>query len=164
MSYRRDFDRDGERLRVQARHQGEDRFHIVVGDRSFDSRARLLPDGRVRFSVGEETFEVVAGDAGPHDLHVRLDGRTYTLLSHRGRIGTKTEAAADGIVRAPMTGTVLAIHVEDGQSVAEGDTVAVISAMKMERKLRADRTGTVADVSVVEGDSVEQGALILRVE
>jgi biotin carboxyl carrier protein len=63
-----------------------------------------------------------------------------------------------------MTGTVLAIHVEDGQSVAEGDTVAVISAMKMERKLRADRTGTVADVSVVEGDSVEQGALILRVE
>ena len=164
MSYRRDFEHEGQRLRVQARHLGEDRFHIVVGDQTFDSRARLLPDGRVRFSLGTESFEVAAGEAGPHGLHVRLDGCTYTLLPDRGRGGAKADAAADGVVRAPMTGTVLSVLVTQGQSVAAGDTVAVISAMKMEHKLRADRSGTVVDVSVGVEDSVEQGALILRVE
>lgn len=71
---------------------------------------------------------------------------------------------AGNIIEAPMPGLVKAVFVEAGQTVAEGDRLAILEAMKMEHSLLAARDGTVAEVLAEAGDQVEAGAALIRLE
>jgi acetyl-CoA/propionyl-CoA carboxylase biotin carboxyl carrier protein len=73
------------------------------------------------------------------------------------------EAAAHPEVRSPMPGTVVAVPVASGATVAAGDTVAVVEAMKMEHRLLAPIAGTVT-VSVAPGDLVKLDQLVAAVD
>jgi len=63
-------------------------------------------------------------------------------------------------ITAPMPGTVMKVLVEEGASVAEGDTVVVMEAMKMEQPIKAPCAGTVQSVEVSEGDTVDTGQVV----
>ena len=52
------------------------------------------------------------------------------------------------------------MFVKPGDSVAKGDRIAVVEAMKMEHVLHAARAGRIAKLAVTEGQQVAQGALI----
>jgi 3-methylcrotonyl-CoA carboxylase alpha subunit len=71
---------------------------------------------------------------------------------------------ADGAVRAPMHGKVLAILVETGDAVHRGQRIAVIEAMKMEHALTAPFDGTVGEIAAEVGSQVAEGAIILRID
>ena len=63
-----------------------------------------------------------------------------------------------------MPGTVLAVNVSEGQDVAEGETLGVMEAMKMELALKAPFAGTVTTVGAAVGDLVKLGAVVFVVE
>ncbi len=72
------------------------------------------------------------------------------------------EAAAGGdAVLAPMPGKLIALNAEAGASVAKGDVLAVMEAMKMEHALQAPRDGVVEAVSAVVGDQVAEGDVLV---
>ncbi|MCX7892149.1 MAG: acetyl-CoA carboxylase biotin carboxylase subunit [Burkholderiales bacterium] len=71
---------------------------------------------------------------------------------------------ADGVVRSPMNGRVAAVAVAAGQTVARGDLVVAIEAMKMEHAIEAPVAGRVAEVAVAAGAQVTPGALLARIE
>ena len=169
MSFSRDFDRDGERLRVQLRALGDDRYEATVGTRKYEVLARLMPDGRVRFEFGDRVFAAAAGSFGKGCVHVSLGDESFVLEAHGGRRPSHDGVGDDGIGRdgtitAPMTGTVLEIRVVEGEVVTADQTVAVVSAMKMEHKLLAGIDGTVTEIACSGGETVDQGGLILRIE
>jgi biotin carboxyl carrier protein len=58
-------------------------------------------------------------------------------------------------VLSPMHGVVVDIPVAAGTTVAQGDVVAVIEAMKMMNEIRAHRAGTIATVHVAAGTTIE---------
>lgn len=60
-----------------------------------------------------------------------------------------------------MPGVVEKVLVAKGDSVSEGDVLAVVSAMKMEVQVKATLAGTVASLAVAEGGKVVEGALIV---
>ena len=158
MTYAKDFARDGGRLRVQVKHLRDHVYQVQVGDRRCEVEARRLPDGRLRFRLDGQDYEACGmGD------QVRVDGKTWKLERYQGDHGGG-EAAADGMVQAPMTGTVLKLPVNTGADVEAGDTVAVITAMKMEHKLHAGIAGRVTELHVKEGDTVDQGAVLMLIE
>ncbi len=70
----------------------------------------------------------------------------------------------DGILLAPMPGTVLEVRVSEGQEVAEGDVLGMMEAMKMELTLKAPFAGTVTTVGVAAGQQVALGARLFVVE
>ena len=72
-------------------------------------------------------------------------------------------ASGDGTVRAPMHGKVLALFVGVGDSVARGQRLAVLEAMKMEHTLRAPVAGIVKEVVVSEGSQVAEAAKIMLI-
>lgn len=75
--------------------------------------------------------------------------------------GKKAGAAASGdSVTSPMQGTIVKVTVEEGQSVAEGDTIVVLEAMKMEQPLKAHKAGTVSGLQAEVGATVTNGAVI----
>ncbi len=74
----------------------------------------------------------------------------------------KAAAAGGAKIASPLPGTVLSINVAVGDSVAVGQTVAVLEAMKMENNISADRAGVVKEICVNKGASVQEGdALII---
>jgi biotin carboxyl carrier protein len=67
-------------------------------------------------------------------------------------------------VVAPMGGKVLDVKVKPGDSVAEGDEIVVIEAMKMELPIVANASGTIADVKCKKGDAVEAETVMIVIE
>ncbi|MDA2805441.1 acetyl/propionyl/methylcrotonyl-CoA carboxylase subunit alpha [Nocardiopsis suaedae] len=77
--------------------------------------------------------------------------------------GAATAASGDALV-SPMQGTVVKVVAEDGATVAEGDTVVVVEAMKMEQPLAAHKAGTVAGLTVAPGDTVSSGSAVCEIK
>jgi propionyl-CoA carboxylase alpha chain len=69
------------------------------------------------------------------------------------------EGVAGGLV-APMPGTVLAVHVTPGDTVAQGQLLMIVEAMKMEHRITAPRAGTVTEIRARPGDQVNGGDLL----
>ena len=80
-----------------------------------------------------------------------------------GGSGGAATAATEDLV-APMQGTVIKYAVEEGATVAAGDLVCVLEAMKMENNINAHRDGTVTSLGFAAGDVVESGAILARIE
>ena len=81
------------------------------------------------------------------------------------RSAKKAGAAASGdAVTSPMQGTIVKVVVDDGQEVAEGDTIVVMEAMKMEQPLKAHKAGTVTGLQAEVGATVTNGAVICEIK
>jgi acetyl-CoA/propionyl-CoA carboxylase biotin carboxyl carrier protein len=79
--------------------------------------------------------------------------------------GKKSGAAASGdAVTSPMQGTIVKVAVEDGATVAEGDVVVVMEAMKMEQPLKAHKAGTVTGLAAEVGATVSQGEVLCEIK
>ncbi len=74
----------------------------------------------------------------------------------------KTEADTAKTLLCPMPGLVVSIAVAEGQTVAPGETLATVEAMKMENVLRAERRATVARILAKPGDSLAVDAVIME--
>ena len=60
-----------------------------------------------------------------------------------------------GAIRCEMAGLILSIGVKPGDQVAEGDTLAVIEAMKMRREILSPHQGVVREILAKEGEIVD---------
>jgi acetyl-CoA carboxylase biotin carboxyl carrier protein len=60
-------------------------------------------------------------------------------------------------IEAHITGTVWKIEVAVGDTVEEGDVVAILESMKMEMPVEAEDEGTVSEILVAEGQAVQEG-------
>lgn len=165
MKLSREFVRDGAAVSVQVERVEGDRFRVRVGEHVYEYDARALPDGGVRLQqLGEGGKGGVAYGAGSQQSYmVRVDGRTHALEAPQRR-GGAGGAGGDGTVRAPMTGTVLEVSCKPGDQVDAEQTLAVVSAMKMEHKLSAGIAGVVQSVSTEAGATVDQGDALIVVE
>ena len=67
-------------------------------------------------------------------------------------------------VTCPLPGTILAVNVKEGDTVAAGQTVIVLEAMKMENNIDAERDGKITEIKVNKGDSVMEGAILVTIE
>ncbi|PRY91224.1 acetyl/propionyl/methylcrotonyl-CoA carboxylase subunit alpha [Donghicola tyrosinivorans] len=106
-----------------------------------------------------------AGQAVMHGERITVFDRGAFVFDY---IDPLARDAADGasldLVEAPMPGLVQKLFVAAGDTVAAGDRLALLEAMKMEHALRAPRDGVVAEVLCSEGDQVAAGAALVRLE
>lgn len=117
----------------------------------------------------------IAGHSSAQGVYaVEMNGGRYEVrVSNGGELSsiTETHAAASAIpaaavnvthaLSAPLAGDVYRVEVAVGDSVVEGDVIAVLDAMKMETEIRATAAGTVIDVAVKAGDSINVGQTLV---
>ncbi|HIE59680.1 MAG TPA: biotin/lipoyl-binding protein, partial [Hydrogenothermaceae bacterium] len=119
-------------------------------------------------------------DNEPRKYYVRVDGKLEeiqltpykeAIVSGQGGTTTTTvggeglpKASEPGDVVAPMPGKVAKILVEEGQEVKQGQTVAMVEAMKMENEIHAPISGVVEKIFAKVGDQVNPDEVILRIK
>ena len=121
-----------------------------------------VAEGEYIVDVGKRRERMYA--AGPaHDRWVFWNGHVY----RSNRVATAARSRGDRhsavqVIAAPMPATVIKVLVSAGQTVAKGDTVVVLEAMKMELPLRATGDATVAAVRCAPGDLVQADATLIE--
>ncbi len=73
---------------------------------------------------------------------------------------SKAGGEPDGVISAPMQGTIVKVHVKAGEAVKAGDAICVLEAMKMENEVKAPAKGEIVDLRVQAGDTVAPGQVI----
>jgi biotin carboxyl carrier protein len=92
--------------------------------------------------------------------------KTPTLVRKKPNIKTekKIKKTGDGVdIKAPLPGNILEIKVAKGNTVAKGDTLLVMEAMKMENNILAEKDGEITDIACAVGDSVLQNDVLIKI-
>lgn len=117
-----------------------------------------------------EARETVVVEVGGRRLEVSLPagfavgrGAARKPAPKRSNARKSGGAVSGDVLVAPMQGTIVKIAVKDGDTVAAGDLVVVLEAMKMEQPLTAHKTGTIAGLSADVGAVVSSGSPICTI-
>ena len=93
------------------------------------------------------------------DSKATVNGKSYDFNLKSGIDAAPATTSADGFeVKSSLPGVVLRMEVSEGDSVAEGDVLVVLEAMKMEIEVKAPQAGTVQSILVAQGDKVANGS------
>jgi acetyl-CoA/propionyl-CoA carboxylase biotin carboxyl carrier protein len=110
--------------------------------------------------VGGKRLEVVL----PGALSLGGGGAGGRKKAPKRSSGSRTGHAASGdSLTAPMQGTIVKVAVQEGQTVAAGDLVVVLEAMKMEQPINAHKDGTITGLVAEVGATVTNGAVLTRI-
>ncbi len=82
----------------------------------------------------------------------------------RGGSGKAGAAASGDSLTAPMQGTIVKVAVEEGQTVAAGELVVVLEAMKMEQPINAHKAGVITGLSATVGETVTSGSVLAEIK
>ncbi|AGL20996.1 biotin carboxylase N-terminal domain-containing protein [Actinoplanes sp. N902-109] len=122
-----------------------------------------------------EERETVVVEVGGKRLEVRLPANLFAgtpgaaalarpAARRKAGPSAATPTAGAAALTAPMQGTIVKVAAANGDTVAEGDVIVVIEAMKMEQPLHAHRAGTVNDLAVEVGATVTAGTQVCTID
>ncbi|MBI3164682.1 MAG: biotin/lipoyl-binding protein [Anaerolineales bacterium] len=130
---------------------------------------------KYKLTVNNQSYEVEIENINARPVIVTVDGQRFEVMPEASnQPQDKTEAVSKveakpvaqsplaaanlpgggNSLSAPLPGTVVELFVKDGDSVAAGQVVLVIEAMKMKNSIRSTRGGTIEKVLVSQGQSV----------
>ena len=124
----------------------------------------------IRLAAGgtERLLQVTTGDGSDAPFHIDGDDIIVDLDAFTVRFTDKTyappataAAGSDGKLRAPMDGRIVAIKVAAGDTVARGQTLVVLEAMKIQHQLKAVLDAKIESISVQEGQQVANRTVLI---
>jgi glutaconyl-CoA/methylmalonyl-CoA decarboxylase subunit gamma len=152
---------DGEEITLTAVRDGE---HIVVQRDDKEYSVRIVAESVVGMQAaskqptGSVQISAPAGSAAP-----RPAGGSGTPAAAPAASPSGGTGGGAGAVLSPMTGVVDQVLVSEGATVADGEKVVILEAMKMYIDVMATSSGSVTAVSVKAGDSVKEGQPLLTI-
>jgi biotin carboxyl carrier protein len=132
-------------------------------------RLNAEPAGAVRLFHDGKSIVAEASEHAPprsvlvtHDEHVVVfeSGDAFAFSLHPPSAEAAEGEGGDGQVRSPMPGKVTVVTVKVGDTVAKGQALLTLEAMKMEYALTAPFDGTVASLAAEVGAQVAEGAVM----
>jgi geranyl-CoA carboxylase alpha subunit len=130
------------------------------------SKVEPLGDGEVRATMRapDGTPHKVFARFSGNQVHVVVDGHDALFEDITYAPAERKDAAGAGAVRAPMAGKIIKIAAAAGATVAKGDLLVILEAMKMEHELRAATDGTIDTIAIKPGDQVAMRQLLVTVK
>jgi len=165
-------------VKFQAEHDGRTvpvevtgeagRYTLVIDGAAVTVDARqtaegiwsILLDGASHVAAVAEQEAGYAVDVAGERYTIRVEEQTRYLIRTRGA----TASARGQVLKAPMPGKVTVVEVTIGQTVAPGDGLIVLEAMKMENEFKAAVAGTVKEIRVEAGQAVNPGDVLVVIE
>lgn len=139
-----------------------------------------------KYTINGDKYEVKINEVAETTANVTVNGTEYTVewekpeekkptvvvkpvVKPAAPVAAAAPAAAAAPVnghpiKTPLPGVIIDVKVNVGDTVAKGQTVVILEAMKMENNINADKDGKVASISVAKGDTVADGAVLIVLE
>lgn len=154
---------DGEKFEVYTKwieEEWDNPIQPYVDPTDVDDEEAALPSQKVVVEIDGRRVEI----ALPGDLALGGGAGAPKKKAKKRRAGGSKAAISGDAVAAPMQGTVIKINAEEGAEVAEGDTVVVLEAMKMENPVKAHKSGVVTGLAIAAGEGVTKGQVLLEIK
>ena len=128
---------------------------------------------RLNITIDERTFEVDVEAAEPESpvLPYSVSGLSFGSAPLRVPAAAAAPPAAaapvaneDKVCRSPVSGIVVRVAAQVGQSLQKGDILLVLEAMKMETNITAPGPGKIAAIRVNQGEGVQSGQVVVEFE
>jgi len=146
-------------LRVRAHAAG---VHLIDGDAEHLVRIVARDDRTLTVELdGAQRGAIVADDG--HTLHLALDGNVF-IFTEASPWPQRDSGIDPRRARAPVAGVVAQVLVRAGDTVAAGQQLVSVEAMKMEMWLTAGAAGTVRAVHASPKAGVESGAVLVELD
>ena len=158
-------------------------YRLECRDQAID--VALTPTGPASYAarIGDETLPVRIIERNAHaallavndmrvatlynpkeaGIQITLDGRDFDIVNRNALFASKDDDAGAGAVTAPMHGALVDIFVAKGQTVAKGDRLAVLEAMKMQHELTAAIDGDITAIHFDAGAQIPANAVIMEI-
>jgi methylmalonyl-CoA carboxyltransferase small subunit len=122
---------------------------------------------KLHIKIDQKTYEVEVEAVEPEPPGHAPRG--YVMESAPVRVPAAPPAAPgpvneDKVCRSPVSGNVVRVMAQAGQSIQVGDVLLVLEAMKMETNITAPVSGKLAAVKVNAGESVQSGQVVVEFE
>ncbi len=155
---------------------GDKGIAFLKGDRPMGIRYR--DEEKPAAKAGASNAYTATVDGKAVTVEVSADGKEYTAkvngksfkvavaegAAAPAAASTASAGGAAADLAAPMPGTIIKVLVAEGDTVAEGQTVLVMEAMKMETEIKAENAGKIAQVLVAQGAVVSAGDVLVKIE
>ena len=143
-------------------------YDVAVGEEAFTVELLSMDSGRAQLKLNglRRTFLYFQPTCSnvAQELYISADGRDYRLQNLNATAKSSLDEASVGAVLAPMHGALIDIFVDVGQTVARGDRLAVLEAMKMQHELAADSDGEVTALHAKPGDQVAADQILMVID
>jgi biotin carboxyl carrier protein len=143
-------------------------YKVTVNGKPYEVNIGRISDERADVTVNGKSFSVQieapqrAGSKTP-----RIETKPHVVSAAESPDKTsppdKVAKMGKGDILAPLPGLMLKILVKEGDTVTEGQTVAIMEAMKMENEIEAPVSGPVSKIAVTAGENVLENALIMKI-
>ncbi|MEZ4224476.1 MAG: biotin carboxylase N-terminal domain-containing protein [Polyangiaceae bacterium] len=153
-----DYGADGDVHRVEYAAERA-QIHAAISGREYTAQRISRQGPLLRFEANDGVLRSARVAVVDAHYYVQLDGHTFAL-TEQPRFPSQASATAAGACIAPMPGKVVRVEVAAGDTVAAGQTLLILEAMKMEHSVKAAEAGTVEALHVAEGDQVEADAVL----
>jgi len=140
---------------------------------------------KFKFTINGNLYDVEIGSIEDNVAQVTVNGSTYDVMIDRSIVQQKTPklvrssvgttdgakaktntpdaSKGSGVVKSPLPGTILELHVKVGDQVKVGQKILTLEAMKMENVIHAAMDGSVKSINCSKGDSVMEGDTIMTI-
>lgn len=167
-------------------------LELTVNERNAKVREIKREGNLITLAVDDDIYEVDLVKVGNGEYSVLYKGKSYNIevietndpkhyavntfyfsynievIDAETRYMRSREDAGDhhggNIIRSPMPGKIVKIPVNVGDTVEKGQTVIIVSAMKMESEFKSGKDGVVAEIAVKEGDTIDGNQVMVVIE
>ena len=153
---------DGAESRASVRRRG-DEWVIAVDGEDLSLRILSRSDSEARISCQGIVY-AAAYTRDAHGLWLDFDGVLWQVVDRTYDPPARGDDQADGAVRSPVSGVVVAVLATAGDRVRRGEALATVEAMKMQYSLLAPIDGVIAEANAVAGRQAASGALMFAID
>jgi biotin carboxyl carrier protein len=161
----------GERIaKVELVAQKGSEMKIRVDGKEYDTDIIMVERGVYSILMDGRSYNVeLIETTGPKNYHVNtlfhsFDAEVVDAERRYQKSRKKIDSAEDNIISSPMPGKVVRILVKPGEEVKAGDTVVIVSAMKMESEYKVKSDRVIKEIKVKEGDTVSANQPLIIIE
>ncbi|MDA3844825.1 MAG: acetyl-CoA carboxylase biotin carboxyl carrier protein subunit [Candidatus Kapabacteria bacterium] len=143
-----------------------DKIKAKINSDEISFNGRVIDENMISITLDGRAVDCFAA-ADDNNVFVNIGGQSYTF----DKISDEDKDYADVSVsedlqelRAPMPGSVVAVPVEVGQTVKEGDVLLIVEAMKMETSLYSAIDGSITEINCKSGEQIDTDTILIKVE
>lgn len=138
------------------------RYKFTIHGNEYDVHLKDIEDNIAELDVNGTIYEVKINSEIKTSKTPRLIRKPVEKMPGEGQI-KKKESSGKHKVTAPLPGTILKINVSVGDTIAEGQNLLVMEAMKMENQIQTGKGGEIISIKVNVGDTVLQDDVLFEI-